>query len=133
MKRLRKIATLLAAVVGCYFIIGLLLYRCPIGKKQRFEGEVCFKYVDLGDGSFRRLTWEMWPWGSHNLSLVGEISFHISKSDALRIWADGPDALDEQKKTRRVILTAYPVLIGGYGRAAVGAINEVPGQPCVMK
>lgn len=133
MKRLRKILALLVAVISCYFIFGLLLYRFPIGSKRQFTGEVCFRMIDLGDGSFRDLAWEMWPWGSCNLSLVGEMSFHVSKRDAFKIWGDGPEALDQRKKTRRVVLSAYPVLIGGYGRAVVQTIDEIPGHPLVMK
>lgn len=133
MKRLRSIALFLAALIGAYFSIGLVLFRLPIGTKQRIEGDVWFKYLDLGDGSLRHWTWEVWPWGSEDLFLVGDRLFRVSKADDRRVWADDPFLLEKRKMTKHVVVTAYPVLIGGYGRADVESILEVPGVPFITK
>lgn len=133
MKRLRKWLILFVALIGCYFVVGLLLFRLPIGRKQRLQGAVWFKYFDLGDGSFRYWAWEAWPWGSKDLYLVDKRLLYVSKSDYQRLWAEDPFVLDKQSRTKKVVVAVYPVLLGGYGKAKVESIEEVQGTPLITK
>jgi hypothetical protein len=133
MTRFRNIAALIGCLTVGYFAIGGLLFRLPTGERQRFEGEVMWKLFGSGDGSMRYWLWEAWPWGGTSLFLVDERVFQISPRDDQRVWSEPWSVLDKQRRTKRVVLSAYPVIVGGYGRARVEEIIDVPGIPYVTK
>jgi hypothetical protein len=134
MKRLGKVAVVVVCIAVGYFSIGALLFRLPVGQRSRFEGEVMWKlFTDSGESLARHWLWEVWPWGGTNLFLVDGRVFQISARDDKRVWSEPWSVLDKQRRTKRVILSAYPVIAGGYGCARVEEITDVPGVPYVTK
>jgi len=92
-----------------------------------------WKLLGSSDESVRYWLWEAWPWGGTTLFLVDERVFQISRRDDRRVWAEPWSVLDKERRTKRVVLSAYPVIAGGYGPARIDEIIDVPGIPYVTK
>ena len=92
-----------------------------------------WQLLSLGGGSARHWLWEAWPWGAANLFLVDGRVLQISERDDALLWSEPWSVLEKELRTKRVIISAYPVLVGGYGLARIESIVDVDGIPLVSK
>jgi hypothetical protein len=132
MKILRRAFILLLVVAAGCFILGFALFRMPVGKRVSIESEVKFKSFDLPIGTLRESYWE-YPLGNEHLYLADGSLFYVSKEDQERVWAEAPSKLRERRRTLKVVVSACPVLVGGFGKARIDQLVEMPGQPLMQK
>jgi hypothetical protein len=134
MTRLTKLVLVGLMVPFTYAVLGIAIWRMPIGSKQVLRKEVRWKFLDLvPPDPVRGYVWEAMPWGSSTLYLADGGHLYVSERDLDLVWSISPFELEKRGRTKIATLSMYPVLAGGFTPARIERLEEVPGTPILDK
>ena len=122
-----------AIVLAALLVVSAVFvrYRLPSGPAIKVEGEVLYKFIDVG-GDFRGLIFED-ALGNRRAWLTDGTVLYVSGGDFEKLWEESPHDMREKKYTKYAILEVRPLYFGGYGVAKLKELRVIQKLPTLRK
>jgi hypothetical protein len=138
MKRLIRIVLFFLGACLVAFLLAIATYRIPNGNSQRFEAEIQYQMLDLGQLDVFRYNCIEYVLQNRRVFLRTHSDsvewFYVSPDDFLKCWPETPVELKRKHYTIKAQFEARPLwLVQGFTIATVIDTQHISGEPLITK